>query len=287
LSNWWGKTHRGRVYGWYVFAAGMSSVLTFVMAATVVGFGWRWIFRLPVILMLVGCVVFWLVIREKPANAGFKELEDEDDAERARAGDDDLKWWQRYVAGFKCWPFLCGCGAIGFQNLARYGLLVWVPVHFLGENWKDPDSPQKWIAVALPVGMAMGAVTAGWVSDRLFRGRRAAPVIWFLLLASVFSGSMYFIGHTSVLSMPLLFLAGFFVYGPQSALWALGPDLLGKRLAGTGTGMMNFFAYLLAGLGEPLIGTLIENTGSTHMVFPVVATSCVVGATLMSFARKK
>ena len=36
LSNWWDRIHRGRVYGWYVFAAGMSSVVTFGLAAVAV-----------------------------------------------------------------------------------------------------------------------------------------------------------------------------------------------------------------------------------------------------------
>ena len=262
----------------------MSSVVTYVMAATVVDFGWRWIFRIPASLMVVGCIVFWLVVRERPSKAGFEDLKEEENAVRAHVHPErHLTWWERYKAGLSCAPFLFGCIAIGFQNLARYGLLVWVPVHFLGQNWKD--SPYKWVAVALPVGMAFGAVTAGWISDRVFRGGRAAPVIIFLLLASVCAGGMSVLHQGSLIAIPLLFLTGFFVYGPQSAFWALCPDLLGQRLAGTGVGMMNFFAYLFAGLGEPLIGSLIEKTGSTHTIFPVVATACVLGAILMSFVR--
>ena len=285
LSNWWDKGYRGRVFGFYTFAAGMSSVVTYVMAAAVVEHGWRWIFRGPVVLMLLGCIVFWLVVREKPSHAGFSDLPEDPDSARAHVHPErHLTWWERYKAGFSCPPFLFGCIAIGFQNLARYGLLVWVPVHFLGTNWKD--SPQKWISVALPVGMALGAVSAGWISDKVFRGGRSAPVIIFLLCAAVCAGGMAFLGRSSAFAIPLLFLTGFFVYGPQSAFWALCPDLLGKRLAGTGVGMMNFFAYLFAGLGEPVIGHVIEESGQTQTVFRVVAVACILGALFMSFVRK-
>lgn len=282
LSNWWGRRHRGRVYGWYVFAAGSSSVITFLLAAWVVSFDWRWIFRIPCILMLVGCAVFWLVVRERPSSVGFQDLES-DDSEPADATTPPpvpAGWMDRYRAGLTCTPFLFGCAAIGFQNLARYGLLVWVPVHFLGDDWKN--SSLKWISIALPLGMAVGAVTAGWLSDRLFRGGRAAPVILFLLCAAACATAMSSLEHSSAAALPLLFLTGFFVYGPQSAFWALAPDLLGPRLAGTGTGMMNFFAYLFAGLGEPLIGALIEHSGTTRTVFAVVAVACISGALLMS-----
>ncbi len=286
ISNWWDRNHRGRVYGWYVFAAGMSSVVTYLMAATVIEFdlGWRWIFRGPVVLMLIGCLVFWILVRERPSQAGFDDLPEEPDTARAQLpGNRHLNWRERYRCGFTCVPFLFGCAAIGFQNLARYGLLVWVPVHFLGDHWKQ--SPHKWIAVALPVGMAAGAISAGWLSDRIFGGSRSKPVILFLACAAVCASGMAVLDRGSAIALPLLFLTGFFVYGPQSAFWALCPDLLGKRLAGTGTGMMNFFAYLFAGLGEPLIGGVIEARHSTHMVFPIVAIACVLGAILMAFVR--
>lgn len=287
LSNWWDRAHRGRIYGWYTFAAGMSSVVTYVMATMVSKDGdWRMIFRGPPTLMLVGCVIFWLLIRERPSKAGYPDLPADEGGVREHFHPErHLTWWERYRCGFACTPFLFGCMAIGFQNLARYGLLIWVPVHFLGENYKD--SPYKWVATALPVGMAIGAVTAGWISDRVFGGSRRAPVVIFLLCAAACACGMAALDRGSSIAVPLLFLTGFFAYGPQSAFWALCPDLLGKRLAGTGTGMMNFFAYLFAGLGEPLIGSVIKNTHSTHNIFWVVATACVLGATLMSFVRTR
>jgi hypothetical protein len=56
----------------------------------------------------------------------------------------------------------------------------------------------------------------------------------------------------------MLFLCGFFAYGPQSAFWALAPDLLGRARAGTAVGIINAFAYAMAGLGEPFIGWMIQ-----------------------------
>lgn len=288
ISNWWDHTHRGRVYGWYVFAAGCSSVITFFMASTVLPLGWRWIFRLPVILLLLGAVVFWFIAKEKPSDAGFEDLPDESLSQESTPNGNDelatLSVWQRYRRGLTCVPFLFGCASIGFQNLARYGLLVWVPVHFLGT--KLENSPSKWISIGLPLGMAIGAVSAGWISDRIFAGKRSTAIILFLGLAAICSYSMSFLPRESFWLFPMLFLTGFFVYGPQSGYWALCPDLLGSRFAGTGTGIMNFFAYLFAGLGEPLIGSIIDHTHSTTAVFGVVSIACACGGTLMLFVRR-
>ena len=107
-----------------------------------------------------------------------------------------------------------------------------------------------------------------------------------MLLAAVSSLVMFFLPRQSLLAIPLLFLTGFFAYGPQSTFWALCPDLLGHRRAATGTGIMNAVAYLFAGLGEPLIGRLIDQSGDTAVVFAVVGTACLAGALLSVFIRR-
>ncbi|MFC7615159.1 MFS transporter [Actinokineospora soli] len=73
ISNWWTPHERGKSFGFYTFAAGMASVLAFVTSTLVVDtfdLDWRWIFRIPVLLMLVGGLAFWLMARDKPADLG-------------------------------------------------------------------------------------------------------------------------------------------------------------------------------------------------------------------------
>lgn len=290
LSNWWGQSERGKVYGFYVFAAGMGSVLAFATSTLILEMqlDWRWIFRLPVLLLLLGGVTYYLVVRDHPEDLGFPSIEYGEEGGHASNTQnnaiDEESFWDRYRFALKSPRFLVASVAIGFQSLARYGLLVWVPVHFLGEDWKNSET--KWISIALPIGMALGAVTNGWMSDRFFGSNRSRVIGLFLGLAAVCSLAMFFLPKANPASIPLLFLTGFFAYGPQSAFWALCPDLLGHRRAGTGTGIMNTFAYLFAGLGEPIIGWMIETNDNTGIVFAVVAVSCFAGALISLFIRR-
>ena len=112
-------------------------------------------------------------------------------------------------------------------------------------------------------------------------------------LAAAFSVAMYFIPKDQVtLGLIVLFLCGFFVYGPQSAFWALCPDLLGVKRTGTGTGIMNFHAYFFAGLGEPFIGWMIDSSEGpggqpqTEIIFLVVAVACVASASISLFIKR-
>ena len=295
VSNWWGQQERGRAYGLYVFAAGMSGVLAFVTPLLLIelGFDWRWFFRLPVLLLAAGGIIYYAIVRDRPEDLGFAPLDDVPN--EATASDENVpadgtafgpeRSLSRYTAVLTNWRFLVASIAIGFQNIARYGLITWVPVHFLGEDWSK--SSAKWISVALPVGMAFGALASGWISDRIFHGRRWPAIALFMTLGAATSMGMFFSPKEHWGGVVLLFLCGFFVYGPQAAFWALCPDLLGPRRAATGTGLMDCCAYLFAGLGEPFIGWMIQLRGDdTLVVFPLVAVACLMSAVVSLFIRR-
>ncbi|MHB1081257.1 MAG: MFS transporter [Prosthecobacter sp.] len=294
VSNWFGAHERGRAFGLYVLAAGSSSVLSFITSLVVLDvlhLDWRWIFRLPVILMLLGGLIVWLVARDRPSDAGFSDTHADEKAVVLEAPPETA--WQRYGVAFKNGRLLLAGLAIGFQNTVRYGLLIWVPVYFLGKDFKD-DPLGKWISIALPVGMALGAVASGWISDRFCNSRRSGVIASFMILAAAAAMGMYLMPRGHLLGLPVLFLAGFFAYGPQSAFWALAPDLLGRARAGTAVGVMNFFAYAMAGLGEPFIGWMVQHNPfaatpgveSVALVFPLVAIFAICSAVLALLIRR-
>jgi OPA family glycerol-3-phosphate transporter-like MFS transporter len=296
ISNWWGQHERGKAFGLYVFIAGMSSVLAFttsLIVLDVLELGWRWIFRLPVLLMLVGGATYFFIARNRPEDLGFQIHLERSEAGGSSSEKDEVDTEheettrERYAAVFSNWRFMVASLAIGFQNTARYGLLIWVPVYFLGKDWKGADAT-KWISIALPVGMALGAMTSGWISDALFKAKRSPVIIICMFMASVCAFLMYLVPSESwLVGMIILFFSGFFVYGAQSSFWALSPDLLGRKRTSTGIGVMNFFAYALAGLGEPLIGFVIETNDHEYgLVFPLVGTACLISAFMSLFIRR-
>ncbi len=290
ISNWWPRHERGKAFGLYVFAAGMSSVLSFATSLLVLDvfqLDWRWIFRLPVLLLLLGGGVYFLVARNRPQDLGFPPIEQNGEAETEKPGvEAEETSAERYRHVLSNWRFMIASLAIGFQNMARYGLLVWVPVYFLGQHYKD-SLGGRWITIALPMGMALGALSSGWISDRLFGSRRSGVITTFMAIAAIAAMAMFYVPQGHWAGIPILFLCGFFAYGPQSTFWALAPDLLGTQRAGTGIGVMNTCAYVVAGLGEPLIGRVIEiNNDNTALVFPIVAAACLIGALTALFVRR-
>ena len=76
LSNWWPAEQRGTAFGFYLFAAGSSSIVIFAIGAglAAANLSWEWIFRLPVLLLAVASVVFYFVARDKPQDVGLPPL---------------------------------------------------------------------------------------------------------------------------------------------------------------------------------------------------------------------
>lgn len=290
LSNWWGVEKRGFVYGIYVGFSGFSSVLAFVLPLVILGMmqlDWIWIFRLAPLSMLLGAIVLWLFVSERPEDKNLRSI-DHSNENSALAAEDALTSTQRYLIVLRNWRLYIAGFAIGFQNAARYALVVWVPVHFLGLDWKTSSTliDPKWITVALPIGMALGALSNSWISDVVFQGRRYLAIVSYMILASATAIIMMFVPHGSMVSIGLLFLCGFFVFGPASSFWALCPDIFGRHAAGTATGVLNTMSYAFAGIGEPVIGHLIDTTGNTSIIFPVVAGLCAASAMLSLLIKR-
>src|SRR6201999_1893213 len=158
-------------------------------------------------------IAFYLIARERPEDLGFTSPHYEVDEVQAseNAVSDDESSLSRYKAVLSTWRLLVAGVAIGFQNAARYGLLVWVPVHFLGSNWAKSGAASaidpRWISIALPVGMAVGAFSNGWISDKVFGSRRYLAIVLYMVLAAVTSLYMYTIPTSEIyLGMAVLFL---------------------------------------------------------------------------------
>lgn len=270
INNWWSEEERGKAFGFYTMAAGLSSVVTYLLSIILLqqGYEWRMLFRLPVLLLLVSATAFMIIARDKPEKTSRKVIRE----------DGDLTWVERYGKVLSNKKFMIATLAFGFESMARYGLIFWVPVHYLGGNWKE-NPGNLWVTFLLPVGMAAGALTFGMLSDSVFKKDRIKAIAFGMLVSALIAGLVYISPvHNLFLGGTLMLLAGFFVYGPQACFWPLSPDLLGSNLTGTGIGFMNMTGYMFAAFGEPILGFAIDITGSTNSIFIIISILCILSS---------
>ncbi len=170
ISNWWPRKERALAFGLYVFASGFSSVITFAGSIIVLlYFSWEYLFRIPVFFMLFSGIIFYIFARNKPEDVGMEPL-NEPDVEQGeqRSLDSEETAWQRYSHVLKNKKFYLACVTLGFTSFVRYSLIFWVPVFYLGDNCQTHPAG-VWLTVALPLGMALGSLVSGVMSDRRFK----------------------------------------------------------------------------------------------------------------------
>jgi OPA family glycerol-3-phosphate transporter-like MFS transporter len=286
IAAWWAPPERGRAFGIFNFAAGFSSVVTFATAALVLAWlPWRWVFRLPVLLLLGGAVVVWLLARDHPSEPRLSTGEDEGrptSLPSGADGDASVSFGARLRSAFGNRPFLFASLGFGFANWARIGLLVWVPSHLIGAGAASGHAI-AWIPLALPVGMAVGALVEGDAADRFLGGNHPRLIVLSLLLAAVATLGLMAVPPDGR-SLGLLLVAGFLVFGPFPSFTVLGAELLGPRAVGAGVGFMNAVGYAAAALGDVIMGAVIDATGRTAAIFAVAAGVCVLGAAATGLA---
>jgi OPA family glycerol-3-phosphate transporter-like MFS transporter len=277
ISNWWHDKNKGLAFGMYTLAAGCSSILTYLFSIMLVHQGWQNLFRIPVLFLGVAVVLFFIFVKNKPSDIGLPD---------AYTGHlQQPHWKEAYKVVLSNRRFLIVCLSLGFQSMARYGLIFWVPLYFMSKGGAGITS-ELWTSLLLPIGMATGALSFGFISDRLFKSDRIKSITLGMVLCCLVSLVIYFFNITGSITIGvLIFCAGFFSYGPQANFWPLSPELLGHRYVGTGIGIMNMCAYLFAAIGEPLMGKLIDMTGTKTVIFITVSIIALLSAGSIQLTR--
>jgi OPA family glycerol-3-phosphate transporter-like MFS transporter len=170
--------------------------------------------------------------------------------------------------------------AIAFANafvyFVRYGVVNWIPTYLeTAKGFSFKDSSLAWALyeyAAIP-----GTIFCGWMSDKVFKGRRAPATILFMALTLI-----AVLVYWSNLKGPLwidyvaLVAVGFLIYGPIMIIGLHALDLVPKKAAGTAAGFTGFFGYVfgsaISGTG---VGWIADHWG-WHGVFITMVACCVL-----------
>jgi OPA family glycerol-3-phosphate transporter-like MFS transporter len=166
--------------------------------------------------------------------------------------------------------------ANAFVYFVRFGVVNWIPTYLQtakGFNFKE--SGFAWTAFEL-AGIP-GTLLCGWISDRVFKARRAPATILFmgLTLVGLF---IYRWNDTGPywIDVAALIMIGFFIYGPIMMIGLHALDLVPKKAAGTAAGFTGFFGYFLGSAPSGAGVGWIAHTWGWDGVFSTMIACCVL-----------
>lgn len=176
--------------------------------------------------------------------------------------------------------------ANAFVYMVRYGCLDWAPT-ILTEKGIDIKNA-GWAYFAYEMAAIPGTIICGWLSDHVFHGRRALPMIIFMSLVAV-AIFIYWQNLDNLhVVIACLISIGFLIYGPVMLIGVQALDLVPKNAAGTAAGLTGFMGYVLgtALLANVVIGFVAETAG-WGWTFILLIGACLMSIVFMAMTYKR
>ena len=283
MAAWFQGASRGVVMAWwgtnYVlggFAATAFATWTITQEAIFPQLGWRRGFLFPALLLLAVAVLFLGYLEQEPAE---ERVADGDSSSWGTlASRDERSNWANLAELLRKRSLWMVSLSYFFLELARYAFLFWLPLYMV-ERLHYSLRLSGYLSSFYELVGILGALIAGYASDRLAQSRRAAVAAVMLcglgcsLFCQPFLSRFGPVGIAFIVS-----LAGIFCYGPDTLLsGALAQDIGGEKAAATATGLVEGIGHVGA-LFSPYVAVYISKYYGWDLLFPVLAASAFVAA---------
>jgi len=281
LAFWFKREKRGTILGFWSTCYQVGSVISTSFAAYMLGeYGWRWSFFGASIVLLIIWFVVLFMHPNRPEDVGLEPIEDEDLNCKLEDDNSQKLGWSKDV-----WVTVITMGLIYFTiKFLRYALWSWVPF-FFNKNFEMDVSDAGYLSVVFDIAGFAGVLFAGFVSDKLFKGKRSLISAIMLSLMAVAFILMYVKGESSLLFFTIsMGIAGFMLYGPDSLISGVGAiDVGSKRGALTAAGIINGTGSIGPIFQEEIIGWLYTKYDQELTPILILLVSIAMLSALLTF----
>ena len=273
ITNWFSLHERGVVMGWWATNYTIGGLVGAPLAGLAVAYfsdDWRFAFFVPAVVLLGVFVLFYFIQKNKPADVGLPTIEEYHNELVTKIFDEngdekDVEGSWEMIFGVIKNPMVILLGAMYFfLKPTRYAILFWGPL-YISESLGTGVAESAFVNGAFFLAGPLSVLAGGYASDKLFQSRRmpysaismiclAVLLFFFNDIADAYSSSM--------VSAGLLFLLGFFLYGPDSLVSATAAvDFGTSKGASTASGVINGMGSIGAVIGGTVPGFFKETWG--------------------------
>lgn len=270
LSRWFPLSRRGTMYSIFSSTPQLGKAVSMIMTGFIVAAaGWQWGFLAAAVAGVIGLLVSLVFIADTPESQGLpsvQELSGEEIRPMDQQPTRELQKWVFRHPGI--WVIAI---STAFLYITQHAVSDWGVLFLQKQKAFSLEKATQVIGLAEVFGVA-GNLAAGWLSDVLFRGNRARPVILAGVLAVaalagfLFLDGGFWMNMVYVAVFSLCFSVVFCIVGGLMAL-----DFVPRRATGAALGIVGISSYAAAGLQSVVSGFLIggNQTGEVFNFLPV------------------
>lgn len=264
ISHWYSPRELGTKWAICSSSHQVGAVTISLLAPLIISqYGWRYAFFIPALVAIGFAGFIFDRVRDTPKDVGLPPVEEyKGDVSRLDPREHEritlTEVWSQVIKNRLVWY-------VGLGNMCLYiprlGIMIWAPT-FLREVKGVSLMVAGGQAAGFEAAGLIGGLAAGWLSDKVFKGRRGPVAALFMVMTSValFFEWMIPAGYPW-LDTIVLIAAGFFVYGPQVLAGLAATDFASKRATGVATGMIGTLAYVGSSVSGVGVGYMVDHYG--------------------------
>lgn len=275
LANWHSSEQRRKVAGIYATSYVAGNALTWILTGWLVAnLSWRAAFWIPGALMGVVALAWYLLIRDKPQEAGFLDsMRFAEEADKKRLQEDSQPNMLHVLKRF--WPLVLAAVTGG---MLLFALIIWAPTYYVDMHGLGIGAAAN-ISILFPIAGTIGTLAVSW----LVAGPLCCREIFFGAAIFIVVGGLLvlfpIVSTSLMMSATLLVFVGSILYGVNTIITTILPMVLSDRQeVSTVAGLIDFAFNIGASLAGVLVGTIVDKF-SWSAVFIVLT----IGAILTSF----
>jgi OPA family sugar phosphate sensor protein UhpC-like MFS transporter len=240
LNQWFSNRERGTLYGIWFSAHNIGTGLTYIFTAHIVAsFGWHMGFIAPGVLGISAAVFLYLFMYDRPQVYGLPPIavySGEQTHEQHKAKDKPVFKAQLGVI-LRPAVWILGLSSAACY-VTRYAFESWGVVFLTEAKGYSLTKASAIISISQFAGIA-GAITCGWISDKLFNHQRSVPCLLFGIFFVLSTAAFVYVpaGYpwSDYVSMMVF---GYTVYALVTYLGGLmAVDICSKKATGAAMGV--------------------------------------------------
>ena len=289
LANWFGKTEfASRSAIWNISVHVGNSLALSISPVILSYYGWRYIFYIPGIFCILLSIFIFNRLRDTPKSLGFPSVTEIEGTNKQRKEQVKLSFKELTKSVLLNKYIWCIALANLFIYINRMTFLNWGPT-LLQESRGISilDNKFKIIMVLFDFSGMIGSLVAGYLSDKLFNGKRIPVAIIYTVITAITMYLFQIIPITSViLNTSIIIFIGFLLTAPIVLVNTAAADFSSKESVASATGLTGTFGYIgtaIAGVGN---GYLVEYYGwNSVLIFASI--SAIFSTMLFALLWKK
>jgi MFS transporter, OPA family, glycerol-3-phosphate transporter len=287
-AAWFRHTERGSFAGIFGFMINLGRFgINNLGAALLAGFiflgliripplHWRWLFWVPAGIALVIGACMALIVKDTPEEAHFPPVNPHEEiGGRVQVKVSDV--FKIIATNPVVWIIACAYACTG---AVRQGIDQWFPLFMREVHHVDYQSARfQFLAFAIPLVASAGSLVSGFISDKIFHGRRApvAAVLYFLETLVILSAAQFHSVNAAIFFLVLISLTANSTHSILGTAAAM--DIGGAKMAGFAAGVIDSFQYFGGSLAGYFLGALLDRSWGNYFYF--MAPFGIIGGLLM------